>query len=108
MFWKYEDNKVVKKEPPKYPSLPKEVVETMEEVRTMREAGDGFSSSDETGAEERFKGRTDEFKAKNRPIYKHHIWWFIHNCVAHPLIGILPSKSTFDFHDWTSRKINGR
>jgi len=36
----------------------------------------------------------------------HHYWWFVHNCVCHPLIGVFPIKPFFDFHDWTSRKIN--
>ena len=51
---------------------------------------------DESGSEERFRARP-----------RHAIWWLIHNCVAHPMIGVLPIKATFDFHDYTSRKING-
>ncbi len=81
MFWKFdeEENEVVKKE----------------------------STSDETGSEERFEKRVEVFKQEEEPIYKHHVWWLIHNCIAHPLIGIVPCKATFDFHDWTSIKING-
>ena len=41
------------------------------------------------------------------PRVKHYIWWLIHNLVAHPAIGLVPIKATFDFHDWTSRKLNG-
>lgn len=67
-----------------------------------------FISSNEAGAEDRFHKRTDLFKQENKPLYKHHVWWLIHNCVAHPLIGIIPNKWTFDFHDWTSTKINGK
>ena len=81
MFWAIKDDKVVKKD---------------------------FVSSDETGAEERFEKRVQSFKDNDRPLIKHHLWWFIHNCVAHPLIGVLPNKATFDFHDWTSKKINGK
>lgn len=41
------------------------------------------------------------------PRAQHHFWWLLHNCVAHPAIGFVPVKATFDFHDWTSRKLNG-
>ncbi len=63
---------------------------------------------DETGAEDRFEKRVENFKIENKPLYKHHIWWLIHNCVAHPAIGVAPCKWAFDFHDWTSKKINGK
>lgn len=33
-------------------------------------------------------------------------WWLIHNVPAHLLIAFLPFKPCFDFHDWTSRKLN--
>ncbi len=35
-------------------------------------------------------------------------WWLVHNLVAHPLIGILPFKPFFAFHDWTSHRMHGR
>lgn len=41
------------------------------------------------------------------PRVQHHFWWLLHNLVAHPAIGLVPVKATFDFHDWTSRKLNG-
>lgn len=44
---------------------------------------------------------------KNLPRVQHHFWWLLHNLVAHPAIGLVPVKATFDFHDWTSRKLNG-
>lgn len=66
-----------------------------------------FDSSDESGSEDRFNKRIENFKKVNKPIYKHHVWWIIHNCVAHPLIGFFPCKKTFEFHDYTSKKING-
>lgn len=40
------------------------------------------------------------------PVIEHHFWWLLHNCVAHMLIGIIPIKLFFTFHDWTSRKLN--
>lgn len=44
---------------------------------------------------------------RDLPRVKHFVWWLIHNCVAHPIIGVAPVKVAFDFHDWTSRKLNG-
>lgn len=29
-------------------------------------------------------------------------WWLVHNCVAHPLMGVYPSPTTFKFHDMTA------
>ncbi len=46
--------------------------------------------------------------SKNRfdRVFKNHYgWWLVHNLVAHILIGILPIKPFFDFHDWTSIKM---
>lgn len=37
---------------------------------------------------------------------QHYFWWFVHNCIAHPMIGLVPIKTTFRFHDYTSDKIN--
>lgn len=61
-----------------------------------------------TTSEKRFHARIRRFSAMGRPVMEYHFWWFVHNCVAHPLIGVLPVKPTFDFHDFTSRKINGK
>lgn len=64
-----------------------------------------FDFHDETGSEERYHEHTE---AKTTAfLVKHRAWWLIHNLVAHPLIGVVPTKTTFDFHDWTSRKMNG-
>jgi hypothetical protein len=41
------------------------------------------------------------------PLVQHYFWWMIHNLVAHPMIGLLPIKVSFRFHDWTSHKLNG-
>lgn len=74
----------------------------------VKKQSEEFPSSDETGAEQRFEGRVAVFQKENKPVYKHHFWWFVHNCIAHPMIGVWPSKKSFDFHDWTSKKINGK
>jgi hypothetical protein len=31
-------------------------------------------------------------------------WRIVHNCVAHPLLEILPERWGTWFHDWTARK----
>ncbi len=33
-------------------------------------------------------------------------WWVVHNAIAHPMIGLLPVRLSFSFHDWTSRKMH--
>lgn len=40
------------------------------------------------------------------PVIEHHFWWLTHNWAAHFLIGLVPVKPFFDFHDWTSKKLN--
>jgi hypothetical protein len=60
---------------------------------------------DETGSLPRYLDRMG-YNPKPIPRIKHLGWWWTHNCIAHPLIGMLPIKVTFDFHDWTSRKLN--
>lgn len=41
-----------------------------------------------------------------RTIYL--FWWFVHNCISHPIIGVCPMKWAFSFHDYTSDKINSK
>jgi hypothetical protein len=49
----------------------------------------------------------NEFVARKLlAVVMHHGWWLIHNIIAHPLIGIAPCRATFQFHDWTSEKLN--
>ena len=61
-----------------------------------------------TGSEDRFPKRIEKFKKaeKRFPILQHYFWWFTHNCITHPLIGLIPIKPFFNFHDWTSVKLN--
>lgn len=52
------------------------------------------------GAKVRFDER------KNRlPSVHLAFWWVVHNCVAYPIIGLVPLKFAFDFHDYTAKKI---
>jgi hypothetical protein len=60
-----------------------------------------------TGSAERFPIRIENFKKKKKalPLLQHGFWWFVHNCITHPMIGICPIKPLFEFHDWTSVKL---
>ena len=45
------------------------------------------------------------YKGHN-PRLRHYGWWLLHNVVAHPILGIIPCRLTFAFHDWTSSRLN--
>lgn len=61
-----------------------------------------------SGSADRFPKRINKFrKAEKRfPVLQHYFWWFLHNCITHPLIGLIPISPFFQFHDWTSVKLN--
>lgn len=75
----------------------------------------------EDGSEERFKRRRlrwrvfgvqmdrylgpAEMPRRHTTRLRHYVWWIIHNCVAHFLIGVCPLRAFFKFHDWTSHKM---
>lgn len=42
------------------------------------------------------------------PLFRHHLWWLLHNCISHPLLGVFPTKGMVWFHDWTSQHLNCR
>ncbi len=67
-----------------------------------------YKEMEMTGSGDRFPKRIEKFKKaeKRFPIVQHYFWWFTHNCVTHPLIGLIPIKPFFNFHDWTSVKLN--
>lgn len=54
----------------------------------------------------RFGWRIEKWKKETGSALPHHFWWFVHNCIAHPAIGVVPLRPTFAFHDFTSKKIN--
>lgn len=64
---------------------------------------DGPFSRPEDGSQQRYEHRRTVV-----PWHTHSLWWFVHNAIAHPLIAVLPIEKTFEFHDWTSRKMHGR
>lgn len=67
-----------------------------------------YKEMEMTGSGDRFPKRIEKFrKAEKRfPVLQHYFWWFLHNCITHPLIGLVPIKMFFNFHDWTSVKLN--
>lgn len=81
---------------PQRPKLP--------EGRVLREGSDKpihlEGHPNDFGAKVRF----DERK-KKLPSFHLAFWWVVHNCIAHPVIGLLPFKACFDFHDYTAKKI---
>lgn len=56
----------------------------------------------------RFLARINGFRRRRVSVVTHHLWWFVHNAIAHPLIAMAPFRPLFRFHDYTSAKINGR
>jgi hypothetical protein len=54
----------------------------------------------------RFGLRLEIWRRETGGTLGHHFWWFVHNCIAHPMIGLFPVRATFSFHDYTSDKIN--
>lgn len=59
-----------------------------------------------TEPEDGVEARYEKHKAKV-PWVRNKAWWILHNSVAHPLIGVLPVRWAFRFHDWTSRRMHG-
>lgn len=54
----------------------------------------------------RFRQRVDNWMAVDHGYVTHHFWWLLHNCVSHPVLGLVPCQKTVDFHDWSSDKLN--
>lgn len=63
---------------------------------------------DDGPCERRFKHRVSTFKEieKSYPRLKHRFYWLLHNCVAHPALGILPNWKAIEFHQLTSIWLN--
>lgn len=36
---------------------------------------------------------------------KRHFWFMVHNCIAHPVMGIVPCALTTWAHDWTAERM---
>ena len=72
----------------------------------------GFArmEAEELGSSGRFNKRIEKFRkaGKRFPVLQHYFWWLTHNWLGHFMIGLLPIKPCFDFHDWTSKKLNAK
>ena len=54
----------------------------------------------------RFRNRVASvFLEEENGYIKHSALWFFHNCIAHPILGIIPSKHTVKLHEWASKKL---
>ena len=64
--------------------------------------------ADALGSQGRFSARIKKFHTAGRrfPKLEHYFWWIVHNGVAHMCLALAPIKLSFDFHDWTSKKLN--
>lgn len=74
-------------------------------IPDMQSLGIRYEAVAET-AQGRFHQRIARYRREGVSALLHHLWWFTHNCIAHPLIGVLPVRWTFAFHDYTSERIN--
>lgn len=36
----------------------------------------------------------------------HHVWWVFHNCIVHPLAGLIPIGPVLRLHDLSSNHLN--
>lgn len=61
-----------------------------------------------TGSEQRYRARIPLFTAdgKPRPLLRHYTHWFVHNCIVHPLLGVLPNQRTAELHQLSSNWLN--
>jgi hypothetical protein len=74
-----------------------EMMRKMEEQEAL-DYGEGGPK--DRGAQARYEERKEKV-----PLRRLVFWWFVHNSIAHPLIGVLPIKPFFDFHNWTAKRI---
>lgn len=47
----------------------------------------------------------EEIEFTSVPVIKHRTWWLIHNCVSHPIIGLIPIGIFFWLHDFSAKKM---
>jgi hypothetical protein len=61
-------------------------------------------------AEGRYRVRREAFQARQGAlgVLMHAGWWWAHNCVAHPILGLVPHRRSVWLHDWTSDHLNLR
>lgn len=63
---------------------------------------------DGDSAAARYQQRTEKFRARfgDAGPALHRLAWLVHNCVAHPAIGLAPSLMTRALHDRTADVLN--
>jgi len=62
----------------------------------------------DNGAHQRYKYRTVLYQTdgRKRPRLRHHFYWLLHNCVAHPILGVFINRHAVEFHELTSKWLN--
>lgn len=62
------------------------------------------------GAQHRHQKRIERWRKATGflPRLRHDVWWWMHNVVSHPLLGVWPSEAAIWLHDYTSLKLNRR
>lgn len=90
-------------------------VNTAKQVRDAKLQDDFGFTEPEDGSERRFifsqvkQGvKPPWMKQSVVPWARYRFWWLLHNAIAHPLIAIMPRRTFFRFHDYTSRRMHGK
>lgn len=70
--------------------------------------GNTEANRKDMGSAGRYGERLQAFQRDGAPLpwVRHYFFWLLHNLVAHPILGVLPSEKTVDFHDLTSAWLN--
>jgi hypothetical protein len=79
------------------------------DLRGKRNLGIEAGIADEQGGSaERYRARIPKFEDDGKPLPKlrHHALWMLHNLVAHPVLGVLPTEPAIEFHELTSMWLN--
>jgi len=76
--------------------------------QTILESERRHELEDVNGAAGRYEVRKKWFQndGEPNPKLRHQAFWFIHNCVAHPMLGLFPNRQAVQFHSLTSSWLN--
>lgn len=60
------------------------------------------------GSEGRYQRRVKAFEEDKEPHprLRHYIHWFTHNCIVHPILGVIPNQRTAELHQISSNWLN--
>lgn len=69
-----------------------------------------FDEEPDEDSESRYYNRIRSFQRDGKPYpqLRHHALWLLHNCVAHPVLAIWPTRGAVEFHQLTSNWLNHR